>query len=51
MNEYLTAAAFVFALAAPALAAGQFFVALDTATKEVPRDEHAARRHEAEDGR
>jgi hypothetical protein len=27
-------AAFVFALAAPALAAGQFYVALDTSTRE-----------------
>ena len=34
MHKSLMTAAFVFTLATPALAAGQFFVALDTATKE-----------------
>jgi hypothetical protein len=34
MNKSLVTAAFVFALATPALAAGQFYVALDTATRE-----------------
>ena len=34
MKKSLLTAAFVFALAAPALAAGQFYVALDTSTRE-----------------
>ena len=34
MKKSLLTAAFVFVLAAPALAAGQFYVALDTSTRE-----------------